>query len=58
MMTRPSLHVHHLGGSPSKFDPTRKSVSLDQSYLHFFADVDIERMRKIVGTLAADWGYE
>jgi len=57
MMTRPSTGVHHLGGSPSKFDPARKKIDLDQSYLDAFDDNDLEIMREIVGEVASEWGY-
>lgn len=58
MLSRPSAEMHHLGGSPSKFDPARKSIQLDQSYADAFTKEDLARMREIVGVAAAEWGYE
>jgi len=58
MLSRPTGNVHHLGGSPSKFDPSRKKIELDRSYLGVFAEEQLASMREIVGETAADWGYE
>jgi hypothetical protein len=46
-----------LGGGPSKFDPARKAIDLDQSYLDAFTEYDLETMRNIVGDIATEWGY-
>lgn len=58
MLSRPSDNVHHLGGSPSKFDPARKKIKLDQSYLEVFTAEQLATMKEIAGEVAADWGYE
>ena len=58
LLSRPSDDVHHLGGSPSKFDPGRQKISLDQSYLDAFTVGQLATMKDIVGETAADWGYE
>ena len=57
LLARPSSGVHHLGGSPSKFDPSRKSIKLDESYLGSFTKEDLATMRNIAAGVAADWGY-
>ncbi|MEX2123307.1 MAG: sulfotransferase [Woeseia sp.] len=57
LLTRPSVDVHHLGGSPSKFDLDRKSIALDQSYLDAFNERDLATMREIAGDIATEWGY-
>ena len=58
MLSRPSGNVHHLGGSPSKFDPDRTKIKLDQSYRGAFTPEQLATMREIAGEAAADWGYE
>lgn len=57
MLSRPMDNVHHLGGSPSKFDPSRSKIKLDQSYLDAFSTGQLATMKEIVGDDAADWGY-
>ena len=58
LLDRPLDNVHHLGGSPSKFDPSRKKIKLDQSYVNAFTAGQLATMKDIVGETAADWGYE
>lgn len=58
MLSRPSKDIHHLGGSPSKFDPNRAGIVLDESYLTAFSDKQNEFMKSIVGNHARDWGYD
>ena len=58
MLTRPSADVHHLGGSPSKFDPARRSISLDQSYMTAFSSEQLVQIREIAGSAAEEWGYD
>ena len=58
LLSRPSDNVHHLGGSPSKFDPGRKKIKLDQSYLDAFTVQQLAAMKEIAGEVAAEWGYE
>jgi hypothetical protein len=57
LLARPSTNVHHLGGSPSKFDPARKTIELDQSYKGAFTEKELAIMRDIVGDIAKDWEY-
>jgi hypothetical protein len=58
LLTRPSAGVHHLGGSPSKFDPARKEIILDESYLDVFSETDFAVMRDIAADVATEWGYD
>jgi hypothetical protein len=58
MLCRPSGNVHHIGGSPSKFDPDRTRIKLDQSYSEAFTLKQLTTMKEIAGEAAAAWGYE
>ena len=58
MLTRPSASVHHLGGSPSKFDPSRRSISVDQAYVTAFSDEQLRIIKDIAGDAAGEWGYD
>lgn len=57
MLTRSSADLHHIGGSPTKFDPSRATISLDRSHVGHFAERDLERMQELVGDEARRWGY-
>jgi hypothetical protein len=57
MLQRPSDDVHHIGGSPSKFDAGRTRIELDHAYEGSFKDGELERLRTLVGNEAARWGY-
>jgi hypothetical protein len=58
MLSRPSDGVHHLGGSPSKFDPNQTDIAFDDSYLTAFSVEQLEFMKTVVGDAARDWGYD
>lgn len=58
MLTRPFDNVHHLGGSPSKFDRNRSEIKPDRSYAGVYSQQDLALMKSIVGDLAAEWGYD
>ena len=58
MLTRPTQDIHHLGGSPSKFDPAKKSIQLDQAYMNAFSDEQLKLVQDIVGDVATEWGYK
>lgn len=58
MLTRPAESIHHLGGSPSKFDPSRRAIVLDTGYLTAFSPEELRVMKDIAGDIAAEWGYE
>jgi hypothetical protein len=58
MMMRPDRGVHDLGGSPSKFQPGRREIRLDDRYLQELSGMQRAEMRRLVGP-AADWcGYD
>ena len=58
MLSRPSTGIHHLGGSPSKFDLARKDISLDDAYMTAFSEEQLQIMRQIADVAAKEWGYD
>lgn len=58
LLARPQSSLHHLGGSPSKFDPSRREIALDRSYVNAFSTEQLAEMRRVVGELAVRWGYD
>lgn len=57
MLQRATKDVHHIGGSPSKFDASRTHISLDRSYEGRFKGDELERLQRLVGNAAERWGY-
>jgi hypothetical protein len=57
MLQRPTNDVHHIGGSPSKFDASKTSIVLDRSYEKRFKHAELNRMRRLIGSTAEKWGY-
>lgn len=58
MLRRPKPgSVHHIGGSPSKFDAARVDISLDRSYVGLFSREEVDLMRKLAAGEADRWGY-
>lgn len=58
MLKRPEKgSLHHIGGSPSKFDEARSEIVLDRTYEGAFSAADNEVMRRLVGSQAARWSY-
>jgi hypothetical protein len=58
MLRRPEKgRLHHIGGSPSKFDEARGEIVLDRRYEGAFSGADVDRMRRIVGEVAERWRY-
>lgn len=57
MVRRPSGDIHHIGGSPSKFDPSRAEIVRDRLGDDAFQPEQLARLRQIVGPFAAKWGY-
>jgi hypothetical protein len=55
-LSRPEVS-HHIGGSPSKFDPAKRQIRLDDKYLSAFTDSELAVMRTIAGPIATDFGY-
>ena len=57
MLQRPTQHIHHIGGSPSKFDPSRVDISLDTTYQGAFKPRELQKLHDLVGDAAESWGY-
>jgi len=57
MLQRATGSMHHIGGSPSKFDSRRVKISLDRAYEGQFAPDALKSMRELVGNVAEHWGY-
>ncbi|MGH8249935.1 MAG: sulfotransferase [Steroidobacteraceae bacterium] len=57
MVERPVSDTHHIGGSPSKFDPSRIAISLDTAYRQAFDATELRRISKLVRPMAHKWGY-
>lgn len=57
MLERGSRESHHIGGSPTKFDPERRTIALDRSYEHKLGEKELRRIREIVESSARGWGY-
>jgi hypothetical protein len=57
VLSRGARSIHHLGGSPSKFDAARNEIVLDVSYRDKLSRADEEELRKVVGDEAQRWGY-
>jgi hypothetical protein len=57
MLARATTNVHHLGGSPSKYDPGRIQIRLDRSYEGAFTAEQFRIMRELAGDPARRWGY-
>ncbi len=58
MLIRRAADLHHIGGSPSKFDSEKSEIRLDQKYLTVFTPSELQRLRLIVGDSASIWGYQ
>ena len=58
MLVRPAEGLHHLGGSPSKFDVVKAGIKLDKKYLGAFSENELRKIKKIVGESAKIWGYD
>jgi hypothetical protein len=57
MLSRPTTDVHHIGGSPSKFDRSLTRIVLDRSYENRFSKDEVDHIQRIVGATAGKWGY-
>ncbi len=57
MLERPGTEVHHIGGSPSKFDRTRVAIRADDAYRTAFTEAQLARMTAIAGDAATSRGY-
>ena len=57
MLQRSNYDVHHIGGSPSKFDESKARISLDRSFEKHFDSATVEKLRKLIGPVALRLGY-
>lgn len=57
MLERPRLNVHHIGGSPSKFDDSKARIALDRSFERHFQPQQVTELRRLIGPVAGRWGY-
>lgn len=58
MMVRPETDMHHIGGSPSKFQPERREIKLDSSADNAFDPAELAAIQRIIGTTGNIWGYD
>ncbi len=57
MLERPRTDVHHIGGSPSKFDALLTTIKMDRSHEDRFDEAELGRLGRLVGAIAGKWGY-
>lgn len=57
MLERSTAGIHHIGGSPSKFDHSRVAIEMDTAYKTAFSALDLTRIATLVGATAERWGY-
>jgi hypothetical protein len=57
MLSRPRAGVHHIGGSPSKFDESMSAIVLDRSHEDRFTEAELAQLSRLVGDIATKWGY-
>lgn len=57
MLQRPTEDIHHIGGSPSKFDSGRVAISLDTTYQQAFGPEALVKLRRLVRGVGKMWGY-
>lgn len=57
VLSRGGRTLHHLGGSPSKFDLGQRLVAHDRSYLEHLSEKDLADLKRVAGDYASRWGY-
>jgi hypothetical protein len=57
MLSRPTSDIHHIGGSPSKFDASLTGIVKDRSHENRFDAAELGRLNRLVGSIASKWGY-
>lgn len=57
MLERPVENIHHIGGSPSKFDSSRSQIKFDTTHDGAFDKNSLALLRCLVGSIADDWEY-
>jgi hypothetical protein len=58
MLIRPDADIHHIGGSPSKFQEGRREIKQDKEYDDAFTPAELETLKRIVGDAGKYWGYD
>jgi hypothetical protein len=58
VLKRSIADLHHISGSPSKFDPARQTIQFDDSYLSVFDERQLQYLRHAAQPLAHRWGYD
>jgi hypothetical protein len=58
MLVRSTDNLHHLGGSPSKFQKDRQQIRKDKSADDSFSEAQLAEIKSIVGDVPALWGYD
>jgi hypothetical protein len=57
LLARATVDLHHIGGSPSKFDSARRIVARDTTYLDQIAPADLRELALLAGDFARRWDY-
>jgi len=57
MLARRSEGTHHIGGSPSKLDDSRRTVRLDDVYLRELSGEQMRAMERVAGDVGRRFGY-
>jgi len=57
MLQRATNDVHHIGGSPSKFDKGRIAIAEDRSFEKNLHMHQADEIARLAGTVAKRWGY-
>jgi hypothetical protein len=58
VLRRSPSEMHHIGGSPSKFNEDKQEIRLDDRYCTAFSPAEVARMRDIAADEARSWGYQ
>jgi hypothetical protein len=57
LLSRSVADLHHISGSPSKFDPDRQAIRLDEAWAGAFSDKQLEYLGLAAQPYAQRWGY-
>jgi hypothetical protein len=58
MLVRPDTDMHHIGGSPSKFQHGRREIKQDKEYDDAFTAAELRSLKEIIGDAGKEWGYD
>ncbi len=56
-LSRTLAGLHHISGSPSKFDHERQTIRLDESWAGAFSKKQLEYLGLVAQPYAQLWGY-